>query len=430
MSDFPEEFSWTRAEDVRTRLGVADARGFVTPPGSNQRTCDACWAVSLSQVVSDRFRIALRDATFAQLSPMQLLEESEQFCKGGSFEQGIDMLQRDGVASLCCHPYNTSQLRAGVASTASCTQTPQGARANFASLYGSTAQFQRLDLPWTCGAQPTKRFRTRRGSSSELSTRSIAQSDIDGARVRIQKAIFMHGPIVCRIAVLRDMFDAMRSSRGLGEKEPFAATAGVFMSITGERSLYYGDVAATGNSCCVGSGCNEAFGHGLAVVGWGVAEFADVPQRGADAVRLASVRGAEADALEREVDRAYRARRRSSGGGLVRLREQDMAPILRRAGLAPRAAELSSALVLRQRVPYWVLRNTWGVFPGAEDRDYASGLIKVACCDTYRVCGRPRRVNLTFGVEHRYHCGHVTASMFGSRVTVCGGAIDPGVPVL
>ena len=88
------------------------------------------------------------------------------------------------------------------------------------------------------------------------------------------------------------------------------------------------------------------------------------------------------------------------------------------------------AVFLRQRVPFWVLRNSWGTNPQSRDRDYAAGIIKVAFCGTYRVGGQERLVNLTFGVEHRHHCGYAARSAFGAQTAVCGGAIDPGVPEL
>ena len=60
----------------------------------------------------------------------------------------------------------------------------------------------------------------------------------------------------------------------------------------------------------------------------------------------------------------------------------------------------------------------------------AAGIIKVAFCGTYRVGRQERLVNLTFGVEHRHHCGYAARSAFGAQTAVCGGAIDPGVPEL
>ena len=427
-AELPPQFAWTDEADVRRRLGVDDARGFITPPGSDQGACDACWAVALSQVVSDRFRIATRDPSLAQLSPVQLLRESERFCAGGSFEEGIELMQRHGIASMCCLPYSAARIAAAGRDAAEpqpprCAATPTEARANFGSLFGGRVQFEQLKLPWKCGdaeAEQT-RFRTRR-TSSEMSTRSIEARKIEAARGRIQRAIYEHGPVLCRITVFDDLFSASDRARGVGAVRPFSATAGVFMCVPGEVSLYGAGTAARGSRCCRDAESCTIFGHGLAVVGWGVAEMVDVPQRGADVARLAGLRGPAAEALAEKVDAAYRGRR----VGLLRLKEADVSALLRAAGVR----RVPDAVFLRQRVPFWVLRNSWGTNPQSRDRDYAAGIIKVAFCGTYRVGGQERLVNLTFGVEHRHHCGYAARSAFGAQTAVCGGAIDPGVPEL
>jgi len=92
------------------------AFGSCVHPVRDQGKCGSCWAVSASEVLSDRFCIFSKKATDVILSPENLVEcdLANHGCQGGMLNTAWDFMVRNGLVSEACMPYTSG---AGVAST-------------------------------------------------------------------------------------------------------------------------------------------------------------------------------------------------------------------------------------------------------------------------------------------------------------------------
>lgn len=406
-------FSWLDIDDVCKKLELTPekAKGIITPYGSDQGSCDACWAFHLAQVMSDRIRIRKKDNTFPQLSPMQLLLESGRFCSGGSFEQGVELLKTKGVSTLCCDPYEASNI--------SLKQTCSVGYRGFSSIFGKAP----VNLDWKCGLE-NKKFKIRKCSDRELSTENVKIHSIRKAEYRIMDEIYKNGPVVCRISIFIDFLDPRNKTRGVNEKFPFEETNGVYMNIIGEKSLYYNISNDGGKTCNQSSSC-DINGHGLSIVGWGETTWTDVPQTGerVEQALRSSIRKEGVRHLSKLVDAKYKSK---SNKGMLRISYDDLEKMLKQVFTKEEKEKCESLLCKTQVVKYWILRNSWGKnkHVGSYDKDYSNGVLKVAFCDYYTINGNKRLVNLTSGIEHRFHCGST------KPVTLCGGSLNPGTPII
>jgi hypothetical protein len=417
-----DDFSWLNTDDVqkRLKLSLEQVKGIITPSGSDQRSCDACWAFHLAQVMSDRIRIKLKDNTFPELSPMQLLAESGQGCSGGSFEEGIEILQKKGITTLCCHEYKPDEN-----SIRATTQTCNPSYRGFTSMFPSE-----IDVNWKCN-NDAQRYKMNKYSEYELSTKEMSQYYIRKAARRIMNEIYKNGPVVCRISIFEDFYSSY-TQRGIGECNPFDETFGIYMNITGEESLYHSNIAFESGKCCNKcTSCNIS-GHGLAIVGWGRKKWIDVPQSAQRALFMMSKVGFLNERMKErittEITKKYDGKYNK---GLLRITKSDYVNILSKLNIDKTIQEkLIDSITNEQTINYWILRNSWGKGRTGKkcDSTYKNGIVHVAFCDTYIIDGQKRRVNLAFGIEYRFHCGAITKSITGDRITLCGGALNPGTP--
>ena len=423
----PTAFSWLQENDVSTKLNIEHVKGIITPAGSDQGDCEACWAFHLAQVVSDRIRIKYKINNFQQLSPMQLLREASYHegdggggCCGGSFEEGLELLQKNGISTLCCHQYHIPRGSNNKCKSAYFKESDVFLKnkESFKTIFPNSINSEIERISWkNCVVTDDneKRYKIKKRSHKELSTSKLDQRSISQSAVKIKKDIYTYGPIVCRITIFPDFLKEITLSR------PFDATNGIYMIIPGESSLYQKKHTFVGGTCCTGKTNCQVSGHGLAIVGWGVREYRDVPQSGKIAADILGL-NLSSTAVQKFIE-SVDYRWKTKPGGYIRLDENDYAQLLKRSGLKEHSV---AKLVEVQQVPYWILRNSWG--RQRHKGEYAQGIINVAFCDMYIIGGQKRRVNLTFGVEYRFDCGTIYSGLFNNTITLCGGAISPGIP--
>jgi len=105
--DIPQDF------DARTKWP-----GLIHPIRDQQR-CGSCWALSASEVLSDRVAIA-RGKASPVLSPEDMVscDGSDHGCQGGNLPLAWGYLKSTGIVSDACFPYS-----AGNGTAPSCSQT-------------------------------------------------------------------------------------------------------------------------------------------------------------------------------------------------------------------------------------------------------------------------------------------------------------------
>lgn len=382
----PRSFSWLDRSDVAARFALEAEEAlpthFITPAGSDQGTCDSCWAYHLAQVVTDRTRIAHvlkggnspADAIKAvpALSPMNLLRQAGVGCCNVSFEVGIRLLATHGVCTASDDPYTLTNER--------CSHKRHRIEEKLAAR--------------TCSG---KRYWLEHPQGVELSTNWTTFVRV--FQRRIMRELWKSGPLLCRLTIFDDL-------RVLAARpNAFKATGSAYMNVETD-ALYAQAIRST----CTTDGSCRPYGHGIALVGYGRTTFEDVAQRGDDVCALLKQKLQLSDALLRDVhakvERAWDARA-AAHPGLLRLTKADMARLLN-------DAEQLDAVCHRQSVAYWVLRNSWG---SGEDQ-----ILRVAHCGVYIIGGRERRVNYTVGIGYRFAC---SAGAQGKRIT-CGGVLSPG----
>jgi len=161
MADLPTNYSSVTQKDFAACQQLHRIR--------NQAQCGACWAFSTTEMIADRFCIATKTKTNTVLSPQFLLscDQSDSDCEGGDFGTALAFVQKEGVVTNNCVPFQAQN--------------------------GSD-----LPCPTKCvdGSDFNLRYKVRK-------PRQFQQNDIKG----MQQSILNQGPIVAGFDVYDDFFN-------------------------------------------------------------------------------------------------------------------------------------------------------------------------------------------------------------------------------
>lgn len=245
IKQLPTEFSWVNRSDV-TNKRYPNANNllsvYVSPP-LNQANCGSCWAVAMSSMFADRWRIWSQEA-LPNFSPTYVMAcmhgaqagctarsgASDDGCSGGFPEDAGCLFEEKGVPSADCWNYSWC---ANSANCSAPTQCPNG----------------------TC---PSNNQPMRLYKAAPKSTKGLAGFDA------IKHEVFFKGPVVGAFLATADFI--------YGSKTGWPETKGIFMndpqgriykSLNVNLSACQNREASSSGSCVLG-------GHAMVIVGWGV----------------------------------------------------------------------------------------------------------------------------------------------------------------
>lgn len=110
----PENVHPARNESVYAAIKVVPA-GFdsnsqwpgLVHPIRNQQQCGSCWAFSATEVLSDRFSIALqRSSPVLSAEDMVSCDRGDMGCNGGQLPKAWEYLTNTGIVTDTCFPYS------------------------------------------------------------------------------------------------------------------------------------------------------------------------------------------------------------------------------------------------------------------------------------------------------------------------------------
>eukprot|EP00965_Chrysotila_dentata_P259854 6213706-Pleurochrysis_carterae.AAC.1 len=253
--DLPARFSWMCTEDVCTRLGISFhvphnksiALRIITPAGSDQGSCDCCWAFHIAQVLSDRIRIqqvlnANNSILIPQLSPMVLIRKSGRGCCSNTFEDGLRVAKENSMTTCADDAYSVKNTTCATYKPAFVTIRPGNIR-----------------------------YEIHFESTKELSSQS--QFGVSVTQKRIKRRLFEEGPLLCRITLFPDLNELLNSK----VRDPFRRTGGVYMRVANDDTSLYASFVQRGRKMTCNEGTCSLPGHGIALVGWDVTSYVDVP---------------------------------------------------------------------------------------------------------------------------------------------------------
>lgn len=380
--DIPVRFSWMCKEDVSNRLNIRDSDKarllscIITPAGSNQGSCDCCWAFHIAQVLSDRARIQQinnrsNGELIEQLSPMVLLRQSGRGCCSNTFENGLEIATTNNITT--------------------CSYDTYTAKNETCDSYTNKRKVIHTDKP---------KYAIRINFINELSPVGRPSKS---TRIDIQRRLYAEGPLLCRITLFPDFHDLLLSS----VPNPFSRTGGVYMHIDDEnahpQSVYPSFKGKVDNLKCEEGTCVTPL-HGMSLVGWDFTSYIDVPRDTHILLELL--------AFDKNSQHGQWWIEKASKNGPT-LEESTLRNMLNNfADAFPEYQnEARSRTIKTVTVHYWILRNSWGTSSSQK------GLVHVAFSDKYRVNGYMRNVNSHLGIECRFWCH--------SSKVMCGGVLEP-----
>jgi len=167
-TDRTPRFSYGSSNDIPKEFDSYKNWPQCKHPVRNQARCGSCWAFSASEVLTDRFCIALSDSSFPVLSPQDMVscDKSNYGCRGGYLDRTWRYLEQTGIVTDKCLPYSS-----GGGFTEACPNRCKS----------SVDQW--------------KKYKAKSGSTKHFNGVSDAQQDI-----------LQHGPVQAGFSVYQDFF--------------------------------------------------------------------------------------------------------------------------------------------------------------------------------------------------------------------------------
>lgn len=220
---------------------------------SNQGDCNSCWALVLSEVMTDRFRIHFDTRDFPLLSPMALLRSrTESCCSPDDIYNAIRYIENEGLTSWCCDPYIKERLDAPECQARALRlkesreltnkETDVCAQGSGLTRIPMLSGISRTERGKSCDYETiSERYFIKKGTARPLS--SIAE---------MKAEIRENGPVVAVICMYPEFIEECRKNK------PFETTGGIYM----RRFPGFYDVRSREGE--------HGTMHTVAIIGWGV----------------------------------------------------------------------------------------------------------------------------------------------------------------